>query len=184
MNTAIAFWEFMGFIFISVIGFISHFIYGWLGYGRIIAVFGSVNESVWEHQKLVFWPAFIFAFIESFILKPSIGGFWFAKSVSILFMPAFIIAAYYLYTAVLGRRFLAVDISLFFIAAGLGQLISYRMLMAEYKQYYSDATGISIILLLSMLFIIFTFNPPHKGLFKDSTNEIYGINNEKKHFPA
>jgi hypothetical protein len=63
MDLSVLYWEFSGFMFIYTAGFLSHFIYEWSGKKKIIGVLGAVNESVWEHQKLVFWPSLIFAVV-------------------------------------------------------------------------------------------------------------------------
>ena len=43
-------------IFTWILGTILHFLYEWSGDNKIIASFSAVNESTWEHLKLVFFP--------------------------------------------------------------------------------------------------------------------------------
>ena len=46
-------WQISGFIFTGVFGVLLHFLYGWTGENVLVALFSAVNESVWEHMKLV-----------------------------------------------------------------------------------------------------------------------------------
>lgn len=42
------------FIFISVLGVLLHFTYEWAGDNAVVGLFSAVNESTWEHLKLLF----------------------------------------------------------------------------------------------------------------------------------
>ena len=46
----------LGFLFTAALGTIWHFLYDWTGRGAIAALFFPVNESTWEHMKLIFFP--------------------------------------------------------------------------------------------------------------------------------
>ena len=63
MKRSIGVFQFAGFAATSLIGTILHFLYDWLGEAVWIAPFSSVNESTWEHMKLLFWPMFLYAII-------------------------------------------------------------------------------------------------------------------------
>ncbi len=60
--------EIISFIIASLLGVIFHFIYGWSGENAVAGLFFPVNESTWEHLKLIFFP----------ILLVSIGEFYFS----------------------------------------------------------------------------------------------------------
>jgi len=45
-----------GFLFMSVIGTLLHFVYEWSGNNSIVRLFAPWNESTWEHMKLLFFP--------------------------------------------------------------------------------------------------------------------------------
>ena len=47
--------------FVLITGTLSHFIYEWSGNNFIVGFFFPVNESTWEHMKLVFFPMFLFS---------------------------------------------------------------------------------------------------------------------------
>jgi hypothetical protein len=71
----------IGIIFIIVLGSNLHFTFEWSGSQAVVGVFSAVNESVWEHLKLGFWPAVVFALIEFKYLKKLTNNFLFAKTV-------------------------------------------------------------------------------------------------------
>lgn len=52
------------FIFISILGVLLHFTYEWSGDNPAIGLFSAVNESTWEHLKLIFFPMLLLTMIE------------------------------------------------------------------------------------------------------------------------
>ena len=65
-----------------------------------------VNESVWEHTKLCFWPALIWALVEYPFIGKRTAGFWAAKAAGLLTMVGLMAVLFYGYLAVLGRSVL------------------------------------------------------------------------------
>ena len=61
-----------------------------------MAVISGVNESTWEHFKIGFWPAFIWAFFEFFVFGRKTKNFFFAKGISFLLMPDCYSRAYFM----------------------------------------------------------------------------------------
>ena len=47
-----------------------HFLWEWSGQLLPVAVVASVNESVWEHVKILCWPFLFWSFAEYYILRP------------------------------------------------------------------------------------------------------------------
>ena len=62
-------WQFSGFSLSSLGGTLLHFLYDWTNESILIAPFSGVNESTWEHMKLLFFPLFLFALIQSRFFK-------------------------------------------------------------------------------------------------------------------
>ena len=84
-------------LFISLLGGVLHFTFGWSGYNPVVGIFSAVNESVWEHLKLGFWPALLYMIIEYRFLKAA-NNFFLAKTVVPYTMTAIIPAIFYSYT--------------------------------------------------------------------------------------
>ena len=54
-----------------VLGTLLHFTYKLSGENKIVAVFSSINESVWEHLKLLYFPMLLSTIIGLSILHHS-----------------------------------------------------------------------------------------------------------------
>ena len=171
----ILFYELAGIAFIIVFGSILHFTFEWAGHQAIVGVFSAVNESVWEHLKLGFWPAIVFALIEFKYLKKSTNNFLFAKTIGIYLIPIIITVLFYSYTAILGESILVIDILTFIIAVIVGQLVSYRLLTWKTLPYNLDKVSLIALILLGLAFVLFTFYPPQLPMFQDPITGEYGI---------
>ncbi len=171
----IFFYELAGIVFIIVFGSILHFTFEWSGNQAIVGVFSAVNESVWEHLKLGFWPAMVFALIEYRYLKKLTANFLFAKTVGIYLIPIIITILFYSYTAILGESILVIDILTFVIAVIVGQLISYRLLTWKSVPYSLNMISLIALILLGIAFVLFTFYPPQLAMFQDPITGEYGI---------
>ena len=171
----ILFYELAGIVFIIVFGSILHFTFEWSGSQAIVGVFSAVNESVWEHLKLGFWPAVVFALIEYRYLKKLTDNFLFAKTVGIYLIPVVITVLFYSYTAILGESILVIDILTFVIAVIVGQLVSYRLLTWKTLPYNLDKVSLIALILLGLAFVLFTFYPPQLAMFQDPITGEYGI---------
>ena len=169
MKKNIYHWELFGFFFIGLLGLVVHFGLELIPSLKPISFMFAVSESVWEHLKLVFWPAVFLLILEAFFIKGKVNNFFIAKGISILVMIAFIVTVFYTYSGIIGRNYLIADISLFYIATLIGQIVSYKILIApSFKnEKQLNILFIIIILILVLLFTYFTYNPPHIPLFMD-----------------
>jgi hypothetical protein len=167
--------ELAGIVFIILFGSILHFTFEWSGGQAIVGVFSAVNESVWEHLKLGFWPAIVFALVEFKYLKKSTNNFLFAKTIGIYLIPIVIMVIFYSYTAFVGESILVIDILSFIIAVIVGQLLSYRLLTRKMLPYNLDRFSLFALLLLGLAFVLFTFYPPQLPMFQDPITGEYGI---------
>jgi hypothetical protein len=168
-------YETIGMLFIIMLGSLFHFTYEWSGYQPIVGVFSAVNESVWEHLKLAFWPSLLYVIVEYRLIKKETNNFFLAKTFGIYVMPIVITATFYSYTAITGESIFLIDILSFILAVIIGQLASYKLL--TYKQFSDKYEKISLtaLFLLGVAFIIFTFYPPHLPIFQDPISGDYGI---------
>lgn len=169
------FFELAGIVFIVVLGSLLHFTFEWSGGQPIVGVFSAVNESVWEHLKLGFWPALAFTLLEFKFLGKFTSNFLFAKTVGVYLIPATIVSIFYSYTAVLGESILVIDILSFVVAVVVGQLVSYKLLTGKTLPNYLAKISLIALFLLGLAFVLFTFYPPQFGLFQDPITGGYGI---------
>jgi hypothetical protein len=175
MKKRILRWELGGVAFIVVLGSVLHFVFEWSGGAVPIALIAAVNESIWEHLKLGFWPALVYAALEYSRFGKSANNFLFAKTLGIYLIPITIVVLYYAYTAILGHGLLATDIAIFVVAVVVGQLVSYKLLTASPLPKRLNRFAPIALAVLGILFVLFTFYPPQVPLFRDSVTGGYGI---------
>ncbi|MGA8848465.1 MAG: DUF6512 family protein [Dehalococcoidia bacterium] len=175
MGKRILVWEIGGIIFIVVLGTLLHFVFEWSGRWIPIAPIAAVNESVWEHLKLGFWPALVYAALEYSRFGKSANNFFFAKTLGIYLIPITIVVLFYSYIAILGHDLLIADILIFVVAVIVGQLVSYKLLMVSPLPARLNRFAPIALAILGILFVLFTFYPPHLSLFRDSVTGLYGI---------
>ena len=82
MKRTVWLWQLFGFAVTTLGGTLLHFVYEWTN-SLWVSPFSGVNESTWEHMKLLFWPMLIFAIFESFFFK-DYESFWCIKLKGIL----------------------------------------------------------------------------------------------------
>jgi hypothetical protein len=170
-------YEIIGMLFIIFLGSLLHFTFEWSGYQPIVGAFSAVNESVWEHLKLGFWPALLYAIIEYRQIKKETNNFFLAKAVVAYVITVIIPLIFYSYTSITGESIFLIDILSFIVAVIIGQFLSYRLLTHKQLSDKLEKLALGALLLLGVAFIIFTFYPPHLPIFQDPISGEYGIIN-------
>ena len=164
-----------------ILGIFLHFIYTLLHKPFIIGLFLPINESVWEHLKLVLIPMNMFGLFYSAIYKKNnykLNNFWFYTSMAIIISMVIITTTHYLCLLILKNVPPFFDIGLYIVS----MIISFYYIYKNMKKEYIDAnnkdknsTGILIITTMYLIFIIFTIYPPRLELFKDPITNTFGI---------
>lgn len=169
-------WEIAAVFFILLVGSGLHFAFELSNFWYPVAPFAAVNESIWEHLKMVFWPGLIFFTVQYAFLRDEAFAeqFWTAKALCLIFMPFLIAAGWYAVVAVTGEHYFVVDIALFIGAIIAGQLLSYAFLSGKIAASARPRLAFLAIFLLVLAFSIFSFNPPKISLFEHSTLEKTG----------
>ncbi|MEG2874936.1 MAG: DUF6512 family protein [Hydrogenoanaerobacterium sp.] len=170
------FLQISGAIFTIIVGTLLHFTYHLSGDNPIAAVFSAANESTWEHLKLLAMPILFFGIIEYFAYGSQTPNFIPVKTLSILFGMATIVTAFYTYVGIAGKNYLWADIGTFIVGVIAAYLFSAYFLDTN---YFSSPTAIILawvgIIIIFACFVIFTFSPPHIGLFLDPVSNTYGV---------
>ena len=174
MKRSIGLWQLWGFAVTSLMGTVLHFLYDWLGKAVWIAPFSGVNESTWEHMKLLFWPMLVFAIVQSFFFGER-EDFWCVKLRGILLGLLLIPVLFYTYNGVVGKSPDWINITIFFLSAAIAYLYETHLFLEEKLSCRSKKRTIAILVAIALLFVIFTFFTPKIGLFKDPLTGTYGI---------
>lgn len=176
MNTILRKWFLIAVVFTLVIGSLLHFVYEWSGKNELVGIFSAVNESTWEHLKMIFWSSIIFSFVDYFFLGKQYPGYFVAKAISFYTGITLIVTLYYTYTGMFGEHFLWVDLLIFAISAIASQYICYHTMSAiKSSGLYLQLFYIIVIILLFLAFALFTFSPPRIPMFQDPLTGSYGI---------
>lgn len=174
MKRSIGLWQLLGFGVTSLGGTILHFLYDWLGEAAWIAPLSGVNESTWEHMKLLFWPMFLYAIVQRFFFRDR-ENFWCVKLRGILLGLALIPVIFYTFNGVIGRSPDWINIAIFFISAAIAYIYETRQFNHETTTCKSPKFAIALLCVIAVLFVVFTFKTPEIGIFKDPLTGSYGI---------
>lgn len=154
----------VSFIVASLLGVISHFVYEWTGEQRLVGLFFPINESTWEHLKLIFFPVMLISIPEFFLSDEKTPGFFCIKLKSAILGMITTVVLFYTYQGILGKNVDWINISIYFIAMFMAYRYSYK------KQNNNKSFPnlcIFFILIITLTFMIFSVFPPEIGLFKE-----------------
>lgn len=168
-------WILLGIPVLFLLGTGMHFLFRLSGNHPLIGLLAPVNESVWEHEKLMVWPVFLWWVVYGFLMKDHLDfGRWLKSGLlALLAAVAAMPLLYYFYTEAFGTELLWADILILLISLAIGQLLG----LHSYRHGKSIPAGCTLtaILLLVFLFMFFTFFPPALPIFQDGTTGGYGI---------
>lgn len=139
----------------------------------MVSIFSSVNESVWEHLKLLYFPMAITIFIGYFYIGKDAKSIICSKTIGIITSLIFTVTFFYTYTGIIGKNIPIIDIASFFISTILGEFVSYLLMINNFK--CNKILSIIILIILFISFVVFTFYPLKIALFKDPITGQYGI---------
>ena len=174
MKKNISLWQLFGFAVTSLGGTLLHFLYDWLGEAVWIAPFSGVNESTWEHMKLLFWPTFIFAIVQGKFFGER-RDFWCVKLRGMIVGLELIPIIFYTYNGAIGKSPDWLNIAIFFISAAAAYIYEARLFKSERVKCRAPWLAFAALAVIGLLFVIFTFRTPELGIFLDPLTGTYGI---------
>lgn len=155
-----------GIAFVSVVGTLSHFLYQFSGSSLLVGLFSPVGESTWEHMKLLFFPMLFYSLWMSAKLRREEPGLVSALAIGNLAGCWLIPVIFYTYSGVLGFHLLSLDIITFFVCVLTAFSLAFH-LTNEKKAARYELLLITAVLLMALLFFLFTFLRPGIGLFAE-----------------
>ena len=159
-----------------IMSFIVHYIYKIIP-NNIIAVFFPVNESIWEHMKMLTTTILLSAIIEYLINKKNgviFNNFLLISAIkSIIIIPIYLLLFLPLFYNIGENMVLAISVMI--ISIIIVNVIEYRLYnLKEIK--YSNYIGLLTIIITYIFMGLLTFKPLKNNLFLDTKEEKYGIN--------
>ena len=169
-------WEIIGLFWTLAAGNLLHFVYDWTGSSVAAALFSAVNESTWEHMKLLFVPFFLFTMVQFIVFAEPLRSFFAAKAASILLGLLAIPVIFYSLGGMFGKTPDWVNIAIFFLADALLYLMSFRLLTrGALRGGAWQLAGFLLLWALAFAFVFFTYRPIRLPLWQDPTNGLYGL---------
>ncbi len=157
-----------GCLFTIIFGIILHFTYKLSNNNKYVALFSAVNESTFERLKLLYFPMLVSSIIEFFVYGKNLANFIPIRCISILFGIFMIVSIFYTYSGIIGNHYSFVDISLFLISVVSSFVLSFLLLNTNaFSSPADNIISIVILILITISFGLFTFDPPNIALFKD-----------------
>ena len=175
MKRTISIWQVAGFLFTCILGTLLHFLFDFSGQSVIAALVSAVNESIWEHMKLLYYPMLLFAVLEHRFVGKTYPHFFCVKLVGIALGLVLIPVIYYTYTGILGVSADWFNIAIFFIAAGVTFRTETLLFRRKQLCRLSGTAAFFLLCLMGIVFTVFTFLPPHIPLFRDPVTGGYGF---------
>lgn len=148
----------------SLAGTALHFLYDILP-SPLTALISPVNESVWEHLKLLFWPILVGAAVLSGKRKKK-ERFWSSFFVSLLATPLFLLLCFYGLKA-LGIESIVLDIALYYISMFFGFFLA-RLLYRKSRIERYGGYALMLVILYASALILFTFAAPDLPIFREN----------------
>lgn len=174
MNKKLLKYEIIGFLFVSVIGTLCHFVYDWTNKNPVVGLFVPVNESPWEHLKLIFFPYFIYSVFESIKLTKDKFYIYTSKLIGVLVGIFMLLAVFYICTGVTGKNISAVNIISFFIGVASAFIVSYFLINNSFGGSVSNTISVICFIILALLFMFATKFQLEIPFFQDPQTKLYG----------
>ncbi len=157
----------LAFIFIGILGALSHFVYELSGNNKLIGYLFATNESTWEHLKLLFFPTIIYSAIEYFFVRREIKNYIPAVVISVIIGMLSIIVLFYTYRGVIGKNIDIVNILIYYLGLIISLIIKNKIIDSEILASKSASIlFLTIYLIIALLFFRFTYSPPTLAIFK------------------
>lgn len=163
-----------GLTFTAVLGTLLHFVYDWTG-NIAFAPFSAVNESTWEHMKILFFPMLVFALIQAKFYAKETSSFWQIKLFGTIFGLLLVPVLFYTLNGAFGDYPDWINILIFFVSAFFTYLLEYFLFKYGYSSKLPACIAITVLIVIGLAFAVFTFLPPQIPLFKDPVTGGYGI---------
>lgn len=181
-------WHFIfGGIFVSLAGSMCHFLYQWTNCNPVVGLFVAVNESTFEHTKILVFPVLLFYVVDFTILN--FPSFFYDRHSFIIELVAHtisaavsacvgvfsVIAGYYVLSDWLHYEHMWSDITLFVISAFVAQLMGWVCGSYLEPTLFKVIFAAFVILVIGFCHIHFTVSPPEwQFIFRDPRG-FYGV---------
>lgn len=167
----------IGIFVIMPLSILCHFLYEWNS-NFIFSVLYPINESIWEHMKLMATPFLLYGIFEWIYYKKkniNYDNLLISLCISIIVGIIAYLVPYLIIDKFISHNMI-MSISLLFLDYCFMEYLSFKIINTN-KIKYSNYIGIILLFLIYFMFYYLTYNPPHTYLFYDTKDKSYGIKN-------
>ena len=173
MNKKLFYWSGIGFVISEFLGTLLHFAYQWASNSLFLAPFSAVNESTWEHMKILFFPLFVFSLIQAKYFK-EYKSYWKIKFIGTTLGVLTIPLSFYTFNGAIGAPSAVINILIFFASTAVTYIFEYIHFNSISNEQKSMIPYLILLIIIAAIFALFTFYPPHIPLFQDPITQKYG----------
>ena len=174
MKKDLSLWRFAGFALVSLGGTLLHFLYDRTGKSILAAPFSGVNESTWEHMKLLYFPLLLFALVQRRFFK-TYENFWCIKLFGAVLGLVLIPVLFYTWNGAFGKSPDWLNIGFFFVSTFFVFLVETFLFRKNTLPCRHPGLAFTLLCLIGAAFVVFTFLPPELPLFLDPVTGTYGL---------
>lgn len=135
------------------------------------SVISPVNESIFEHNKMIVTSFFLFAILDYFLYKRRNSLFNYLIATIICIFTITIIFSFVFFIILKTKDNLVLTLLIYFFVIQISLYI-YNILAK--KIHFKNQLGLILFIILYFILNIFTYNPPLNGLFYDYHTHTYG----------
>ena len=153
------------------IGALFHFVYEWINI-RWLAWLFPVNESIFEHTKLVFLPLTLYYLLLFVFRKDKLGNLIYRCNISILIGIAVEVVSYYTISGILGRDIAWINILILLVSFIVSLIFDTRI---DRKEEHTILYPLIVYLSLLFFTISMTYCPFDISFFYDHSSKKFGL---------
>ena len=141
----------ISYVVVCLFGVFSHFAYDILDFPFLKVIFPT-NESIFEHLKLIVFPALFFTIFD--VLYSKDKDAFKIDIFGLLVALIFLIMSYYTYSGIIGKNIDFMNILLFLISFLIFFIIRYKKITP-----FGKTNSVIVLIIIILLIEIFTFKP-------------------------
>lgn len=167
----------LGILIIFGLSTLNHFLFKWSNYSSFFAFIAPINESLFQHAKMFFYPIVLYYFGLYILFSKKYQlhyKTWFFLPI-LVFLITFVtvFGSYYFFFYIFSLESMWIDIGSLFLGLTFGNLLAYRLYVKESAFLLSPSICFFTIFCLSIIFTSWTTKPPREEFFYDFKNETY-----------
>ena len=161
-------------VVISILGTIAHFIYELSEHNKIVGLFGSVNESTWEHIKIALTATILWSLIDGYLYGVN-PNYFLAKLFSLLTIIFLMPLLFYGYQFIFKKDNAVVNIIIFYVVIICSQLLFFNLISLTPINYFWQYIATIGTFIIFGCYMTLTIMPLRNFLFKDPITNKYGF---------